>query len=230
LRIALAVAVIALVVAATGVAYSLWSEQLTVKTSVATGELDIRINSAVMLDGCSGTTPDYNIQVDQEGKPDFTRYFQISDDVACGNAQLIDSDNDGDTDTVIVTLNNVYPRYYNQLSFSMENIGTIPLKLWYIEVDDSNGQPIARFYLNNIDELTGKNGYMIDLNGDSKPDVAISLRDGLGELLDTGGAVTSYTIQFAILDDAPEGSQLAFYVKPVAVQWNGYTESAPSGG
>ncbi len=233
MRVALALAVLTVLLAATAAAYSLWSQTLTVKTAVNTGELDVEVTSASLLDtSCSDpSSPDYVIALTNR-RPDFYQYSQLQEpdsNVACGSYMLVDSDGDGDYDTIEVVLYNAYPRYYNSLSFAFRNNGNIPLKLWYIEIgrEDDRGQyqVIDRIYLEDLGDLTDSDGVLLDLTGDGKPDIAVHLEDSLGDLIMPGQGRTGYTLQMAVLDDAPEASTLVFYVKPVAVQWNGFTES-----
>jgi len=237
LRILLAAAVLAVLMAVVGVAYSLWSEQLQISASVATGELDAAITSVSMLDSCSGSTNDYAITF-VDGVPDFSQWSQLDDDVACGSAALVDSDDDGDYDTVVVELINAYPRYYNMLTIAFVNNGDIPFKLWYIEIgriavaDDGSEiyVPLARFYEDDLEDLEDRDGYSIDVDGDGKLDIALNLDDGLGDTVAPNEAVTGYSFNMVVLDDAPEASNLKFYIKLVAVQWNAYTPSAPTSG
>jgi len=231
----LLLAVAAVIAAATTAAYALWKDQLDVKITVNTGELDMKIGGFSILDqSCGGSQPDYNIQLTDDGEPDLTQYAQLNqpggnNDVACATGQLVDSDRDGDKDTLVVTVHNAYPRYYNEIGFSIVNDGTVPLKLCCIEIGVGDDCRLASTYY-SLDELRSRSGVGIDIDGDGKPDVAISISDGLGELIEPGESINSYTIQLAVLDNAPQGSSLTFCVKPVAVPWNAYSLAVPQHG
>jgi len=104
----------------TGLAYAHWSETLFVNGEVDTGELDWEFvsNSFMCKDvGNDWTCDPYTM----------ANVRQLTKDVGSTTGVLSDTDGDGDLDTLTVTLSNVYPCYYNELSVKVHNNGTIPL-------------------------------------------------------------------------------------------------------
>lgn len=108
----------------TGFAYAKWSKELTVTTNVQTGDVSIawQQNSEFTKEGSNGIkewTCDYgfkNIRPAVEGK-----------DVGETIVTFSDEDNDSLLDRMNVVINNAYPCYYNEISGTIEVLGTIPV-------------------------------------------------------------------------------------------------------
>jgi len=198
------------------VALAMWSETLMVNTVVETGELDWEFvpGSVIYLDTCGlppGPWPfgnDWNASYYPE--PGAT---QLDKDVGCTSVTLIDSDEDGDLDTMVVVLNNVYPWYYTHIAFKVHNDGTIPLKIWRVVI---NG---VEYYELNEQEL--EQGVELDLDGDGEPDVTVWWGDNFGvQLHPCQSADISFDL--TVLQPAPEGTSLTIYISFEAIQWNEY--------
>lgn len=198
-------------------ALAMWSETLRVNSAISTGEVDWRFvpGTVVYLDAC-GLTPGYGFY----GGYDWNASYlplpgaeQLGKDVGCTMVILVDSDSDGDMDTMNVTLRNVYPYYYTHIAFKVHNDGTIPIKIWRVII---KGQ---EFYELNEQEL--QQGVELDLNNDDKPDVLIWWGNNFGvQLHPCQSADISFDV--TVLQDAPEASTLSFTVSFEAVQWNEY--------
>ena len=199
-------------------AYAMWSDTLRVNSQVGTGELDWEImnGTVIYLDAC-GLQPGYGYFRGNDRNATYLPApgaVQLDKDVGCTLVELIDSDGDGDYDTMNVTLNNVYPWYYTHIAFKVHNDGTIPLKIWRVIID---GQ---EFYELNEQEL--QQGVELDLTGDSKPDVLVWWGNNFGvQLHPCQSADISFDI--TVLQDAPQGSTLTFTISFDAVQWNEYS-------
>lgn len=198
-------------------ALAMWSETLRVNSAISTGEVDWRIvpGTVIYLDAC-GLLPGYGFN----GGYDWNATYlplpgakQLDKDVGCTMVTLIDSDSDGDMDTMNVTLRNVYPYYYTHIAFKVHNDGTIPIKIWRVII---KGQ---EFYKLNEQEL--QQGVELDLNNDGKPDVLIWWGNNFGvQLHPCNSADISFDV--TVLQEAPEASTLSFTVSFEAVQWNEY--------
>ncbi len=219
-----AVALLALVLAGAGVAYSMWSQGLAVNSHVETGELDIEFlnGSLIYLDGC-GLAPGYGYD---HGNDWNATYYpapsatQLDKDVGCTRAELLDTDGDGDYDTINVTLHNVYPWYYTHVAFKVHNNGDIPVKIWRVLID-------GKYYYEINEDILNSHGVHIDVNNDTLPDIAIWWGDNFGKQLHhCDSADMSFDI--TVLQPAPQGSDITITIKLEAVQWNEYT--VPSGG
>jgi len=209
-----------LLIVSVGVA--MWSETLRVNVAVATGEVDWEIVSGptTWLDAC-GLQPGYGYFKGNDWNASHLPEpgaVQLDKDIGCTDVTLIDSDGDGDYDTMNVTLHNVYPWYYTHIAFKVHNDGTVPIKIWRVVI---GGQ---EFYELNKQEL--QQGLELDLTGDGKPDILIWWGDNFGvQLHPCQSADISFDI--TVLQDAPQGSTLTFTISLEAVQWNEYY--VPSG-
>lgn len=191
-----------LAMAMIGTAYAMWSKTLYVYGYVDTGELDWEfIHPFTYTDhGLDWTSDDGLINV-----------RQLDKDVGSTAYRFIDSDGDGDNDILEVTMKNVYPSYYEHMSFWVRNNGTIPLKIKKVIID---GQEFtAPFYVK------------LDLNGDGKDDVEIYYGDSFGVQLHPYPTIpykADISFEIHVLQGAPQGETLSFTIEIVAVQWNEY--------
>lgn len=202
--------------------YALWSETLKVNTYVDTGELDWEfVNGTVIYTDACGLQPGYGYFGGNDWNASYLPQpgaVQLDKDVGCTNVSLIDSDGDGDSDTMNITLSNVYPWYYTHVAFKIHNDGTIPLKIWRVRI--SNGTHTWTFY--ELNEQVLQQGLEVDLNGDGKNDVLIWWGDNFGEQLHPCQSV-DISLDLTVLQDAPQSSTLTLYIYLDAVQWNEYS-------
>ncbi|MCE4605800.1 MAG: hypothetical protein F7B59_00505 [Desulfurococcales archaeon] len=222
---------LALIIASIGGASALWYKTMTTDVTVHTGELDweFRNNTVFTSDPCTDSSgsnvtwsdsnafpPNYNVVIAPEGK-----------DVGCTGIHLLDSDGDGDYDTLNITLNNVYPYYATEVDFRVWNIGTIPLKIWRIQVILDNGT-MYEFTETNPNQVENE-GLYLDLNNDTKPDVLFLWGDNFGNQLETGQNA-DISLHIVVLQTAPQGATLHFMIGLDAVQWNEYENVVPQSG
>jgi hypothetical protein len=193
----------------TGVAFAHWSEPLLLEGSVATGLLDWRFTAVGHLDpGPPDSVRDYHCRDNFEGPEPY--YWQGDKDVGYTTAVIT-----ADPHVIEVTLNNVYPSYFNSISVYAKNTGTIPL---IIEEAIIDGHVVMDF----------DTKVRLDLNGDGKDDLEIWWKANIfGVQLEPGkdGPQTSFWVH--VLQDAPKGGSLHFTIELVAVQWN-YSEHPPA--
>jgi len=216
--------VAALIITSLMTATAMWLNTLKVNTYVDTGELDWEIvgGTTIWLDAC-GLMPGYG---NYRGNDWNATYLpkpgsvQLDKDVGCTDVTLVDSDGDGDYDTLNVTLYNVYPWYYTHIAFKVHNDGTIPLKIWRVIID---GQ---EFYELNKQEL--QQGLPLDLNNDGKNDILVWWGDNFGVQLHRCQSA-DISLDITVLQDAPQGSILHFTISLQAIQWNEYSVPAPHG-
>jgi len=181
-----------------GLAYAHWTKTFTITGNVTTTELDWRLQSPSCLDGDNEN--DYTCD-------DSWSYIQGDKDVGGPTLlELVDSDGDGDEDTLNVTLQNVYPGYYERITFDVYNNGKMPLIFKKVII---NGQ-----------EFTSDHPTVsLDLNNDGKDDIKIKFADNLGEQLDPDDSF-SETIHILILQSCIEGQTLTFTIQLVAENWS----------
>lgn len=193
----------------TGVAFAHWSESLLLTGSVATGLLDWQFTDVGHLDpGPPDSVRDYHCRDNFEGPPPY--YWQGDKDVGYTTAVVTE-----DPHVIEVTLNNVYPSYFNSISVYAKNTGTVPLIIEKAIIDGS--------VVMDFDEKV-----RLDLDGDGKDDLEIWWKANIfGVQLEPGedGPQTSFWVH--VLQDAPRGKSLEFTIELVAVQWN-YSEHPPT--
>ncbi|MEB3788019.1 MAG: hypothetical protein GSR78_04595 [Desulfurococcales archaeon] len=217
-----------LLVAGMAGAAALWYENLTVDVSLETGELDIefRNNTVFTSDPCfdnlgnpitwpdtNAFPPDFDPVIAPEGK-----------DVGCTMIEFQDTDSDGDMDYLNITLSNVYPYYATEVDFRIRNVGTIPLKIWKIEVILDNGTSY-NFTEINPDQVETE-GLYLDLDDDGESDVLFLWGDNFGVQLEPGDHA-DISLFLVVLQPAPENATLHFMVGLDAVQWNEYCDVVP---
>ncbi len=211
---------VAIIAAAT----AMWSETLKTNAVIDTGEVDWEFvnGSLILLDAC-GLPPGYGSSGGYDWNASYypdSRGTQLDKDVGCTEAVFIDSDGDGDYDTLNITIHNAYPWYYTHVAFRVVNSGTVPIKIWRVLID---GQ--AYYYLN---EHELQQGVEIDLSNDGVPDITIWWGDNFGVQLEPGDSA-DISLYITVLQGAPENSTLTFTVQLQAIQWNEYTPG-PIGG
>ena len=200
----------------------MWSQQLKVNTYVGTGELNWEFVNGTLayMDAC-GLRPGYG----NYGGNDWNATnlplpgsTQLDKDVGCTNVSLIDSDGDGDSDTLNITLINVYPWYYTHIAFKVHNDGTIPLKIWRVKI--SNDTYTWVFY--ELNEQILQQGLPLDLNGDGVNDTLIWWGDNFGTQLHPCRSA-DISLDITILQGAPQKASLTIYIQLDAIQWNEYS-------
>lgn len=205
---------------------AMWYNSLRINTYVDTGELDWEIVDGTLtyIDAC-GLEPGYGYP----GGNDWNATnlpapgtVQLDKDVGCTMVSLIDTDGDGDYDTMNITLTNVYPWYYTHIAFKVHNDGTIPLRIWRVKI--SNGTNEWIFYELNEQEL--QQGLEVDLNDDGASDVLVWWGDNFGAQLHPCESA-DISLDLTVLQEAPESATLTLYIYLEAVQWNEYTSGPP---
>ncbi|MEM4570153.1 MAG: hypothetical protein QXE66_02465 [Desulfurococcaceae archaeon] len=117
-----AIAIPIVILATIGFALAMWSETLLVNVTVETGEVDVKFSDWY----CSDTGPDPQAEGyhNEEGK-----------DVASCSIEIERVDEEGDVIKLLVKLDNAYPGYTVDVYLIIDNIGTIPVKLYSSSVE-----------------------------------------------------------------------------------------------
>lgn len=113
----LSIGALTILVLALGTALAMWSETLEINTAVNTGEVDVKWSDWWCSD--EGSDPQGEGYNNPEGK-----------DVASCNVEVEVEDEEGDAIKLLVTIDNAYPGYSVDVYLIVDNVGTIPVKLY----------------------------------------------------------------------------------------------------
>lgn len=216
----------------TGFAYAKWSKELTVTTNVQTGNVSIAwLNgSEFMKEGYYGIwewTCDYGLKNPREAVE--------GKNVGVTSVWFTDENNDNLLDRLNVSVDNAYPCYYNEVSGTIINLGTIPVILqktklhWmgntyliddykaYLFYDDGT----IRQYPYPLDEATAT--AMAEtpgtgLNG-GDPVIEFKWMNNAGKQLHEGDTPEE-SFCFHVVQCAKQNTTYGFSIEVEAVQWN----------
>jgi len=197
----------------TGVAYAHWSQTIYVEGQVETGELDWCFTVTGNLDPPTPQLPPNGIP-DYHSYDGFAGWIYWQGDKDVGYTTVVVTD----CHTVTVTLNNVYPSYFNAMSVYAVNTGTIPLIIDNVIIDG------------NILRASPTPVIRLDLDGDDLDDIEIWWGDGFGTQIHPGYPSPEMSFWVHVLQDAPQGATgatLSFTIELVAVQYNLYDPPEP---
>jgi len=169
-KVAAVFATIALVFVFMGASYAMWSETLRVNVTINTGEVDVKWSDW----SCSDTGID-------PGK---------DKDVGSCTVFAEQTDSEGDVIKLGVVLNNTYPCYYCNVTLIVDNIGTVPVKLYNWTIDKANNTPI------DVDLV---------IPSDTQIDPGLN---------------ATYMLNIHVLQSAAENATYTFNVTLIFAQWN----------
>ncbi|MEM3923328.1 MAG: hypothetical protein QXZ48_03420 [Zestosphaera sp.] len=173
----LTIGALTILVLALGTALAMWSETLMINTTVNTGEVDVKWSEWWCSD--EGADPQGEGYSNKEGK-----------DVASCNVEVEVVDEEGDAIKLLVTIDNAYPGYAVDVYLYVDNVGTIPVKLYDYMINIPEDTPL---YVNLL------------IPEDTQIDP-----EGSGE----------YILHIEVLQEAEENSTYGFEVTLVFAQWN----------
>lgn len=189
-----------------GVGYALWSDTAFLDVSVQTGNVEWEYLRPPISPGEPPRPPIVTQDDTGDDPPLFLK------DVANTTWLYIDSDSDGDFDTLQITISNAYPGYTNHCAFWVHGKGSVPLHIEKVH-----------FLVNDIvvETKTAIGGISFDL-GDGAiagDDVYVYWGDNFGaQLHECDFADMSFDI--TILQPSPQGATMSFEIQLEAVQYN----------
>ncbi len=199
---------------AIGFGFAKWSDSVAVEAVAQSGEMKWGFVDVWQLDDgvdwhsemAGGMLELYQ---DPEGK-----------DVASTQLELQDTNGDGVYDTLVVTVNNAYPCYYNEVSATVENLGTIPLVIqrpviWW----GSSRQEIE----DGIVYYLCSDGSIVRDPGSAPENAVIEVQyqDNIGAQQHPGPEnQLQEGFDFHVLQPAAENSTYRFAFTVEGVQWN----------
>jgi len=216
-----------LALGALGVGYAAWTDTVYINGTVNTGEV------------CMSLVCPFSY-LDNGESPDETGYLVGTSDPSAdwnasstGTAAFVNNpvhmtknvgwittncdDLTSPIEEVTITLHNMYPCYYNHISFGITNCGTIPIKLDHVTFLDASGAV--------LDTLTNDGYLALDLSKNQINDVEIYWGDNFGDQIEPG---EHWDLSFWIHIMQDEGidftqvQDFTFSAAVTGVQWNEY--------
>lgn len=163
-----------------GASYAAWSENIPISGAMATGVLDWNFDRWGQQDDGDDYLSD----------PGFVNIRQVDKGVASTKVRPLNTDKN----TLLVTIDNAYPGYYNNPYVTLKNTGTIPIKIQQPVVTNPNPVEVSLRWLES----------------DADPIV--------GKVLMPGQYVSVY-YEFRVNEPAQENSSYTFTIAFPAVQW-----------
>jgi len=185
-----------LLVASMTAAYAMWSETLKINVYANTGEVNVKWSTVSTNDEGNTTDPNHDKDV---GKCEAV----IVNDTSVSNEPF---------NKINITITNAYPCYNCTVTATVDNIGTIPVKLLSAKIILSNG---SEYTLYDAKDDTNKFGQ--DFNF-THYDVVVN-RDETEDQIHPGGNAT-YTISIHVKQPAEENTLYHFAIEFVFAQWN----------
>ena len=221
-KIGLVAMALVLALGALGVGFASWTDNVTIDGTVDTGylcaEWYTHTNHDAMPCGPDGSgdwttgNKDPNLDVtaitgNPDGWPTHVAYYITDKNVACTEISGLY------TDTLLVTVYNAYPLYYNDFEVEFENCGTLPVRLQSIVITPLN--------------FTLANDAWMPSNGG---EIWVSATNGIGTQLEPGdlkAASVKFVVQQSALQNAGRGETgdppaYQFLITWTVIQWNEY--------
>jgi len=217
-KVGLLFLVLVIALASVGAAFAAWTDTVTFRGTVDTGEVCWQFASATIDDDNmppNGMWEFPTTHPDLTCNPGFVPntagafFWPLDKNVGWGEVVLV-PDADGHNKRLDVTLHNTYPCYFNEVAFYLNNCGDIPIKVWKV-------------IINGVAYYAGTPYAAIDCNGDGEADVEISWNDNFGTQYEPGTPNPSeYSFWIHVLQPAPQNATLRFTIELWCVQWNEY--------
>jgi len=219
-----------LALGALGVGYAAWTDTVTIDGTVNTGEVCMSLvcpfsylDNGQPPDGPDGTgylVGTSHPSADWNASSTGTAAFVNNPVHMTKNVGWITTNCDDLTspiEEVVITLHNMYPCYYNHISFGITNCGTIPIKLDHVTFLDAEDVVLAT--------LTNDGYLALDLSKNQVNDVEIYWGDNFGDQIEPG---EHWDLSFWIHIMQDEGidftqvQDFTFSAAVTGVQWNEY--------
>ena len=217
-KIGLICLVLVLAMGMLGAAYASWSQTLTIKEDVYTGEFCMEFGPQTpTVKDTRKPPPVYPVaepgDADENATKNFTSVTRTLKNVAWGTANYTAGDH---PTGLIVTFHDVYPWYYNHVDFWVHNCGTIPAHLNKILILDAPGG-------NQLAEITFDGQIVtLDLDGNNTSDFQIIWGNHFGAQFDPCIQINHSFGILVLQDDDPtwQNSTFTFYIEMVFDQFN----------
>jgi hypothetical protein len=208
-KIGLLCLAVVLALGSMGFAYAMWYEDLFIEGTVQTGELDWEFDCGTVTvgDPCDPAT------IDKQCGDLFTNPTPVSTgkNVGCTDVICLDTDKDGDVDTLQVILYNTYPGYYVHIGYYVHNNGTIPLHFEEATISDCDDETYVFYAIPCV----------VSFDGDEDGDLDFDVRFGdnfNAQVHPCESIDQSFDVH--VRQQAEQGATYCFEIKLRAVQYN----------
>ena len=225
-RIGLLTLSLVLALGTLGVGYAAWTDTVYIEGTVETGVLCVEFGTAEIRDPDEPDNPGGDYPTDD---PDYTcndgfvqradglRFWLSDKNVGWGEVERVFDVERDCYKTLLVTLHNAYPSYFNEVTFYPENCGTLPWRIDHVvvswEQDGGTGEVI----------ITSKGTHVpMDYTGDGEFELELMWGDNFGAQVHPGDYPPEVSFWIHVLQPAPQDSALEFTVSFMVVQWNKY--------
>lgn len=179
------IAILSILLVGFGVAMAMWSETLRINTYISTGIVKVKWSDWSCSDtGADPQAPGFN---NTEGK-----------DVATCSVEPEIRDEENNTIKLKINITNAYPGYKAVVTLVVDNIGTIPVKLYKVNWTDVG--------LDDLSDLE------VTFTGPEDGDTQIE-----------PGENDTYTLTIIVKQEAEEDSSYFFDLELTFAQWNEVT-------
>jgi hypothetical protein len=180
--------------AITGFAYAHWTKTLTITGNVNTTNIEWIFWSPITC-------------LDEPNTNDYAgdcEWHNWQGDKDIGGPTLL---NLVDDHTLQVTLQNVYPYYFETITFHVKVTGGMPLEF-------------IKIIVNGVEYTTNPGTIFLDLNGDGYNDIKLYFLDNLPKQFHPGDFFEVSIWILILQNDAIEGQTLTFTIQLVAENWS----------
>jgi hypothetical protein len=191
-----------------GIGHALWSDSLYVEGWIETGYVCWEWTGVTTSDpGPPNYVIDQNCRPGFEGPPPY--FWYAGKNVGYTDAAIVDSH------TIQITMVNVYPCYFAEISLYARNCGTIPVHFERVIIRSDYGEHIIDWY-----QSTRYPAMELDLNGDGYPDIEFSWGNHISSQWHPGDDTGEMSFWIHVMQPAPQGAELTFQIILEAVQYN----------
>lgn len=211
-----------LVLSGLGVSYAAWTETITIQGTVNTGELCWEFADCDTLDhhqpinqGGDYPTdfPDYTCNDGFVFEPGEGWFWALDKDVSWCEQELVDLDEDGHMESVDLTIFNTYPGNFHEVTFYVNNCGTIPLRFNRVLLSDGVHEWVINGFGSHVE---------MDFNDDGEAEFEILWNEPCGQQIHPGGFSPEFSFWMHCLSPMDQSDVCEFTVSPEAVQWDEY--------
>lgn len=208
-----------------GAAYAMWKDSVEVTSTVNTGNVCIKITQQRVADNTGPFTqyvpnftgeghgylnPPYDLTCNDAfaWNSDLQKYFwDLDKNVSWGQCDIRENGK-----LMFVELFDTYPSNFNEVGFYITNCGTIPVKIWKVEVLNAAGVKIG--------EITSAGSqWQFDFDGGGN-DVEIQYGDNFNAQIEPGMGAPEFSFWIHTLQTATQNGDFQFGLRVIAANYN----------